>query len=449
MRARQFLVQPVMPSRPARLDQFRDHYRSLTTSYEAAIHGSYNVTSGAPFYDAAHAAALFDVGNDGFGAQSVATAGDHEPSVAAMYVYDTVWLYAHSINELAARGVSPLDGAELLTSLRRADFAGLTGRVRLNNLTQDREVALGLYHAQPTGAPAAGFRRLAANATFDLARVDVEDIAWAAGYMPSDGSNADEGTSLVSWSGGERPVVGDINTLRLELRDSFDEVLADATAVDISILAYKKGSTDHDASLCRVVPMGGVNVSSAERVFQLELLQSGDMALEVLIKQGTVDRTCRVVRIELHATVQPVIVTALICASLSRAAARAAARAVRICLSANMCALLSRERHPVPCAVGFTLMILSAGPLMLRVCAKKSSREDSTDMTADESEAINAAAACGAKRIFAAAKDITRSALVLGAYFALGGLGYQFLQPEWTFAQVVYFCMVTCSTVSR
>jgi hypothetical protein len=85
---------------------FRTRFRAATTTYNEAVHGSFNTTSGAPFYDVAHEAVMFDI--------DYAPLGDGEPGAWGQYVYDAAWLYAYAIANLTSRGVSPNNGDALL-----------------------------------------------------------------------------------------------------------------------------------------------------------------------------------------------------------------------------------------------------------------------------------------------------------------------------------------------
>ena len=110
------------------------NWTQRTVTYEASVHGSYNETSGRPFYD--HAAPFWDKN------------ADDQPDMWGRVVYDTVWLYAQALDNLTRSGVLPSDGNRLREQLTRSSIRGITGRVQIDPITQDRRPKAMLFNTQ-------------------------------------------------------------------------------------------------------------------------------------------------------------------------------------------------------------------------------------------------------------------------------------------------------------
>ena len=231
----------------------------------------------------------------------------HEASAAYEdYAYDTAWLYAMAIANMTAMGVDPKDGAALLNTLRATEFDGRTGPFAFHGYTQDRLHRFELVNlqqdvtAQPEPEPELPSNSTGVacdcgrNITYPLVAVSVgaigeirlSEIEWPAGYRPDDGTASDARMSrLTVLTPKDQILVGRSLLLRVSLRDSFGNVPINQSLATLA-LAVVNGSQ----SLARVVgqaqdaapePEPEWAQETAEKDFELELLASGELYIEV------------------------------------------------------------------------------------------------------------------------------------------------------------------------
>ena len=86
MQARGFGAQASAEGSSAIASTYPELFRNHTTRYDPAVHGAFNASTGAPFYDAASEDVLWDT-SDG-------KVGDGEPDPWGAYAYDTVMMCA-------------------------------------------------------------------------------------------------------------------------------------------------------------------------------------------------------------------------------------------------------------------------------------------------------------------------------------------------------------------
>ena len=55
-----------------------------------------------------------------------------------MYTFDTVYLFANTIQDMVERGQDFNDGKDLMDSLRAADFTAASGKMKFSDNTNDR-----------------------------------------------------------------------------------------------------------------------------------------------------------------------------------------------------------------------------------------------------------------------------------------------------------------------
>ena len=106
------------------LAAYNGDWVAAVTRYDPAVHGQFNETNGAPFYDEAHEEYFFDTAG-----YADVRPGDGLVDAWGRYAYDTAWIYAYAIANLSARGISALDGAALRAAIFAIDMDGVTGRV--------------------------------------------------------------------------------------------------------------------------------------------------------------------------------------------------------------------------------------------------------------------------------------------------------------------------------
>jgi hypothetical protein len=56
----------------------------------------------------------------------------------SMYAYDTVYMFAHTIDSMIERGEDFNNGKDITDSLRAVDFTGASGKVKIFEGTNDR-----------------------------------------------------------------------------------------------------------------------------------------------------------------------------------------------------------------------------------------------------------------------------------------------------------------------
>ena len=126
----------VVPAEPTdvALNPVKDAYNAkwpnVATIYNKTLHGEYNSSSGAPFFDAANAETIWDT--------DYADVGDGVPDYWGTYNYDVVWLYARAIQAVKDSGGDPYNGAVLREALLNQDFQGITGQIVFDKGSQDR-----------------------------------------------------------------------------------------------------------------------------------------------------------------------------------------------------------------------------------------------------------------------------------------------------------------------
>ena len=90
----------------------------------ASLHGAWDATTRMPLY--ATDGPIWEFDRDG------------EPNSWAKLAYDAVWLYAHALDNITRRGLSPFDGVALKAQLIATKLDGLSGRLTIDPVTQDR-----------------------------------------------------------------------------------------------------------------------------------------------------------------------------------------------------------------------------------------------------------------------------------------------------------------------
>ena len=120
----------------ARQKLFETSWVNMSTVYEQSTHGAYNATSHLPLFANDSDTPFWDYGDP--------TA----PNDWAKLMYDTVWVYAHALDSLTRRGISPFDGILLRNELVATSIEGLTGPLRFDPITQDRSRRVRLINMQ-------------------------------------------------------------------------------------------------------------------------------------------------------------------------------------------------------------------------------------------------------------------------------------------------------------
>jgi len=118
---------------------FHARWPNVSTIYNLTLHGEYNSSSGAPFFDVANADTIWDT--------DYAPLGDGVADYWGTFVYDTVWLYARAIQAVKDSGGDPNRGAALREALRDQNFQGITGQVVFDKGSQDRTKDISFYKA--------------------------------------------------------------------------------------------------------------------------------------------------------------------------------------------------------------------------------------------------------------------------------------------------------------
>lgn len=71
--------------------------------------------------------------------QSYATEyGSEVPSVHSLFVYDTVYMFAHALESMLERGDDFNNGKDMTDSMRSIDFVGASGKVKIFEGSNDR-----------------------------------------------------------------------------------------------------------------------------------------------------------------------------------------------------------------------------------------------------------------------------------------------------------------------
>ena len=140
-----FLYMSVVTATPtARRVAFDADWPSQSLRHNASLHGSYNASTGLPFYgDDVFEPTIWDTDD--------APVGDGKPDDWGSLVYDTVWLYAEAVSRMVARGDSPFDGVGLRAELLASNVSGVTGHLMLDQQSQDRVQAYELFNVQTVG----------------------------------------------------------------------------------------------------------------------------------------------------------------------------------------------------------------------------------------------------------------------------------------------------------
>lgn len=118
---------------------FHARWPNVSTIYNLTMHGEYNSSSGAPFFDTANADTIWDT--------DYAPLGDGVADYWGTFVYDTVWLYARAIHAVKDSGGDPNSGAALREALLDQNFQGITGQIVFDKGSQDRTKNISFYKA--------------------------------------------------------------------------------------------------------------------------------------------------------------------------------------------------------------------------------------------------------------------------------------------------------------
>ena len=389
-------------ARTSTVEEYRQLFSAQATRYDQAIHGAYDSSSGAPFYDAAHEGHIFDTGNG--------PVGNGEPDSYGMYAYDTAWLYAHALANLTARGISPLDGESLLGAIMATRFEGVTGYVQLDPQTQDRGQAFELYNIKGIAAGAEP------NSTLRIAQVQSsvasgtpeqagEDIQWAGECQPHDGSKVDpfrsELTCGSSLCGQDESILGTHIELRVRLRNAWGDPVDIGPDFNVTI-----GSSDESTALATPQEANG---RSDEVAFDIDFRGVGDVRVEVMLQ-----RQCG--RAEAFAST-PLDLTVI-------------------------------RRFDFRAAVGLFgvgVVLIATMVICLRKLRKQGNSEDGDGV--EDAEDVVGNSPQGGESARTAIRAALEAAIVLVAYLTLAGLTYSALEPSWSLTDAIYFAMATCSTV--
>lgn len=208
----------------ARQAWYKNRWTSVTKLWDESIDGGYNSSTGLPFFgaDAKDLSTVWDT--------DYASKGDGLPDFWGMYVYDTVWLYAHAMDALMKEGKDIFDGTLLREQLLKTRFEGVTGEIFFDRSSQDRmqsvNFVLSSMGASEPHTLGQGTENLTewnlAGPCSGCSSIDASSIPWPGGAVPSDGRALDPRTS---WVAGPQLALpeGAAFAVVLNARDSFEK----------------------------------------------------------------------------------------------------------------------------------------------------------------------------------------------------------------------------------